>query len=475
MTVRESENRKETPPGMIFSGYISRKFRSAIISGLVIIVCIAVFSPFLYLKSPVSRIQSLPIPLSGTYDLSGDDTSSASETLSAGVSAVSISRGTPLYSKKAETRTYISSAARLMTAVIALETLTEDTQITISVDAEALDLASSQHLNFVKGEKHTVSYLVSAVLYRDSDAAALSLAEYISTDELTFVTRMNDTAKSIGMSNTFFSGTSEKAPHDRVSNSEPTESDQYSTLSDVMILFRYALQNKSFRETFCQYRNVSFLSDGTPEIISNPMISAMAVSPDLLGLARFSVPGGGSCVLMLSSHNGFEVGFVTHGTPDEPLLSEIGNLINRVYSDYEMSDLVKAGDDYLPVTIDGWENSIRTEFASTVQYIHPKGDDYLTGATHFVVYKDIALPIGKGDALGVVQFVLDDQSIVIAEVVSSEDVWAKTPSASKFLTLLRDNLNLSIIIIIVFLCLVLAVVAKVIISIRRLVILRRRS
>lgn len=362
-----------------------------------------------------------------------------------------------------------------MTAVIALETLTEDTQITISVDAEALDLASPQHLNFVKGEKHTVSYLVSAVLYRDSDAAALSLAEYISTDELTFVTRMNDTAKSIGMSNTYFTGTSAKASNDRSGNPDPAESNQYSTLSDVMILFRYALQNKSFRDTFCQYRNVSFLSDGTPEIISNPMVSAMAVTPDLIGLASFSVPGEGSCVLVLSSHDGFEVGFVTRGTPGDQLLSEIGALINRIYSEFEMSDLVKAGDDYLPVTIECWKDGIQTEFASTVQYIHPKGDDYLSGAARFVIYKDISLPIGKGDALGVVQFTLDDQSIVIAEIVSSENVWAKTPSASKFLTLLRDNLNLSVIIIIVFLCLVLVVITKVIISIRRLLILRCRS
>lgn len=438
---------------MILSRKFSRRIQSVLISGLLFWVCLCIFIPVLSTAAP-------------------------SEPLSSGVSAVSISRGTALYSKESEKRASIPSAARLITAVIALETLTADTQVTISVDAETLDLASSQRLNFVKGEKHTVSYLVSAVLYRDSDAAALSLAEYISTDELTFVTRMNDTAKSIGMSNTYFTGTSAKVINDRLgmpesTGSDPTESDPYSTLSDVMTLFRYALQNKSFRDIFCQYRNVSFLSDGTPEIISNPMISAMAVTPDLLGLARFSVPGEGSCVLVLSSADGFEVGFVTRGTPDDQLLSEINTLITRIYSDYEMSDLVQAGDAYLPVTIEGAKNTIRTEFASTVLYVHPTGDDYLTGTTRFVVYSDISLPIGKGDALGVVQFVLDDQSIVIAEVVSSENVWAKTPSASKFLTLLRENLNLSVIIAIVLLCIVLLSGAKVVILLRQRLISRR--
>jgi D-alanyl-D-alanine carboxypeptidase len=459
---------------MIFSGGVSGRIRSALKSGLLFFVCLSVLLPILFPESPGRSGILLPVPQTAACRLLGDDAASSNDPLSAGVSAVSISRGTSLYSKDSDTRASISSAARLITAVIALETLTEDTQITISVDAEALDLASSQHLNFVKGEKHTVSYLVSAVLYRDSDAAALSLAEYIATDELTFVTQMNDTAKSIGMSDTYFTGTSIKAVNDRLGNPDPTDADPYSTLSDVMILFRYALQNKSFRDIFCQYRNVSFLSDGTPEIISNPMVSAMAVTPDLLGLARFSVPGEGFCVLVLSSHDGFEVGFVTRGTPDDQLISEIGTLINRIYSEFEMSDLVKAGDSYLPITIEGAKTSIRSEFATTVQYIHPTGDDYLSGATRFVVYSDISLPVGKGDALGVVQFILDDQSIVIAEVVSSENVWAKTPSASKFLTLLRDNLNLSIIIAIVILCILLLSVGKVVFAIRRLLTSRRR-
>lgn len=263
--------------------------------------------------------------------------------------------------------------------------------------------------------------------------------------------------------------------NDRTGKPELTDTDPYSTLADVMTLFRYALQIKSFRDIFCQYRNVSFLTDGTPEIISNPMVSAMAVTPDLLGLASFSVPGEGSCVLILSSVDGFEVGFVTRGTPENQLISEVSSLINRIYSEFEMSELVKAGDAYLPITIEGSQNSIRSEFASTVKYVHPKGDDYLSGSTRFVEYSNISLPVGKGDALGVVQFILDDQSIVIAEVVSSENVWAETPSASKFLTLLRENLNLSIIILIVLICIVLVAVTKVIIAIRRRLISQRRS
>lgn len=460
---------------MTFSRSVSGRIRAVLKSGLLIFVCLSFFLPSLYQKVSNGTQLLLPIPNATVSRLPGYDITSPTDPLSIGVTAVSISRGTALYSKESETRASISSAARLITAVIALETLTEDTQVTISVDAEALDLEASRHLDFVKGEKHTVSYLVAAVLYQDSDAAALSLAEYISTDELTFVTRMNDTAKSIGMSNTYFTGTSVKPINNRADKPELTESDPYSTLSDVMTLFRYALQINSFRDIFCQYRNVSFLSDGTPEIISNPMVSAIAVTPELLGLASFSVPGEGSCVLVLSSVDGFEVGFVTRGTPDDNIVSEINLLISRIYSEFEMSDLVKAGDAYLTILIEGTKNSIRTEFASTVQYVHPTGDDYLSGATRFVLYSDISLPVAKGDALGVVQFILDDQSIVIAEVVSSENVWAKTPSASKFLTLLRDNLNISIIIALVLLCIVLVATTKVIIAIRRLIISRRRS
>lgn len=460
---------------MIFSPGVSQRVRSVVKAGLSLFICLSVILPVLYPGKQNGKELSLPVYNASAVSYTEYDSLTAGDPLSSGVSAVSVSRGTVLYSKESDARDSISSAARLITAVIALETLPEDTQVTISADAEALDLEASSRLNFVKGEKHTVSYLVAAVLYYDSDAAALSLAEYISTDEPSFVTRMNDTAKSIGMSNTYFTGTSVKPVNSRTERPELSESDPYSTLSDVMILFRYALQIKSFRDIFCQYRNVSFLSDGTPEIISNPMVSAMAVTPDLLGLTSFSVPGEGSCVLVLSSFDGFEVGFVTRGTPEEKMISEINMLIDLIYSEFEMSDLVKAGDAYLPIAIEGSKTGIRTEFASTVQYVHPKEDDYLSGTTRFVLYDNISLPIAKGDALGVVQFILKDQSIVIAEVVSSESVWSKTPSASKFLTLLRDNFNLTVIIALVLLCIVCVAAAKIVITLRHIWISRRTA
>ena len=85
-------------------------------------------------------------------------------------------RGTVLYHDSEDKTANYPAASKLMTAVIALESLTFDTQVTISSDAEVLDKKAKVSLHLSKGEKCSVKFLVTALLYMDSDAADFSLA-----------------------------------------------------------------------------------------------------------------------------------------------------------------------------------------------------------------------------------------------------------------------------------------------------------
>lgn len=376
--------------------------------------------------------------------------------LSTGALVFGTSRGTELYCQDSNRIGNIPAASKLMTAIIALETLTPETTVTISSKSEALDNLSVRPVGLSLGDKHTVSFLVSAIIYKDSSAASLALAEYISLNESSFIARMNDTAISIGMSDTTFSNTSGKTDFKSyVSGIEPIvtkqNSNQYTTLSDVCLLFRYALQVNEFRNIFCNYRNISFLPDGTPEMISNSMVSSLAAYPDLVGIARFSSneDSTNSCVLALSSSDGFEAGYITKETPNASILSEIELLTQLVYSEYEISELVSCGDMYRPVFFDSIKKTVMTEFGSNVRYVHPVGILYMTEKTVCIAYENIRLPLQKGDPLGIVQFQLEDQSIISAEIVSSENVMSEKSSAFGFIDLIRNNQNLSVLIALV--------------------------
>jgi D-alanyl-D-alanine carboxypeptidase (penicillin-binding protein 5/6) len=370
-----------------------------------------------------------------------------------GALVVGTGRGMILYQDQQDDLLNIPAASKLMCAVIALESISVDTQITISSEVEHLDAIAEYSLSLSKGEKCTASYLVAAMLYRDSDAAALSLAEYISTDEKTFVTRMNETAKSLGMNNTKFVNTSGAPVYNTVTTPAGSISVgdvdlQYSTLTDMSLLFRYALNVESFQDIFTKYRSLLFLSDGTPQFISSSMTSAWGLSSKILGAARFNGRNTAdtSCVLAYAGVDNFAIAVLLIGVENESVYNDLKTVIDTIFSQYEVSNLVSAGDGYRKISIKGIADPVPSVFKNTITYVHPVGDDFIQKDADFIASEFVTLPIRQGELLGQVVFVLDDGTQIAAEVVSETDVWTKTTMLSDTINMLQSNQNLATII-----------------------------
>lgn len=366
---------------------------------------------------------------------------------------VGTGRGMVLYHNHDNIAANYPAAPKLMTAVIALEALTLDTQVTISSDAEALDEKSDNPLYLSKGEKCSVKYLVTAILYMDSDAAALSLAEYIASDELSFVKRMNETAKSLNMSSTLFANTSGESvvqdyPTSLNAISYSSYAFQYTTVADLSLLFRYALSLQEFQDLFTKYKSLMFLSDGTPQTLTNSMSAAWGLNPQLKGAARFecSDSESNSCILAFAAVNDFEIAIILGGSQDDSMYQDLYKSINSIYSFYEVSDLVAAGDAYRQVSLSGLPEPLAAKFELTVRYIHPIGNDFIKPNAVFIPTESITLPVSIGQSLGQVRFELEDGTQIDTEVVAAESMWTKSDFLSDTMALLEANRNLSVII-----------------------------
>lgn len=364
----------------------------------------------------------------------------------------STNRGTTLYRTTASEPQNIPAASKLMTAVIAIESLTGDTLITISEDVESLDKASAKPVSIKKGAKYSVSFLVAAMLYRNSDAAALSLAEYISNDELTFVSRMNDMAKTLSMKNTNYVNTSGENTFSGVPSDVPypSGSKQFSTVDDLSILFRYALNLTGFREIFTDYSMLDFQDSGRPLSISSLVISAWGID-HVLGAQLFPANGdetsGNSCLLALASKDNFEIGIVLTNFADNKLYADLKQTVNSIFDFYEVSNLIEAGDAYRLIEVEGVSEPIHAVFKNSIMYIHPIGKDYTIPGFTFTPSKVLSLPIKKGDTLGQVEIVLEDGTQIITEVVAEEGMAVKLDFLSEAQALLDTNKNISILII----------------------------
>ena len=106
---------------------------------------------------------------------------------------------TPLIDKNSEKRWPIASITKLMTALVAKETLRPEAQITMS--DEAVTIGGSIG-NFKGGEVFTAKDLIRAMLVGSSNDAAIALVETLGKDQ--FINAMQLKASELGMKNTTY-------------------------------------------------------------------------------------------------------------------------------------------------------------------------------------------------------------------------------------------------------------------------------
>ncbi len=136
--------------------------------------------------------------------------------------------GTILYAKNPDEHLAMASTTKLMTAVVALAHASPDEIITVTADAANTGGAS---IGIHTGEKYTLRDLLYGMLMVSGNDAAEAIADGIGGNVDTFVGWMNQTAKTLGMTNTHYVN-----PHGL------DDDGHYSSALDLAILGRFALQ-----------------------------------------------------------------------------------------------------------------------------------------------------------------------------------------------------------------------------------------
>lgn len=114
---------------------------------------------------------------------------------------VDFASGQVLYQLRPHLRLAPASTTKIMTALLTLEGGSLDTVVTVSPEAAA-EVGTS--MNLVAGEQLTVHDLLYGLLLPSGNDAALALAEHDAGSVGSFVKRMNDRAKQLGLADTHF-------------------------------------------------------------------------------------------------------------------------------------------------------------------------------------------------------------------------------------------------------------------------------
>jgi len=151
-----------------------------------------------------------------------------------------------LMQKNSEEKIYPASLTKMMTAIVAIENLPdlkEEIKLTNST-FQGLYEADASLADFQPDEQVKAIDLLYGVLLPSGAECCIAIADQIAGSEQNFVKIMNQKAADLGMDNTHFENAT--GLHDE---------NHYTTVKDLSILLRCALQNDTFREIFTSSRH----------------------------------------------------------------------------------------------------------------------------------------------------------------------------------------------------------------------------
>lgn len=223
--------------------------------------------------------------------------------------------GKLLWSGAADERLPPASLAKLMTALIALES--GDLERRVAVGRGVLQETGTR-IGLKPGEELRARDLLAALVIRSANDACRALADHLGKTTSGFVTLMNQRAAALGMAGTRFG---DPCGHDR--------DDQYSTAADLARLAEQVTRHDEYlRLAVIERMNIRTL-DGSRTFALRNTNALIGRYPGAIGLKTGYTQGAGNCLVALAERDGVRVLAVMLNSPNR-WWNAVG-LLNRAF------------------------------------------------------------------------------------------------------------------------------------------------
>jgi len=256
----------------------------------------------------VEAPQPTPISLNGSPAPAGSPSAPGLPKVTSKAAILVDGFGRVLFERNADAHLPAASTQKLLVGLLVAERGALSTPVTI---AEPDTWAEPTVMGIKPGEVYTRDQLLHAVLIRSCNDIARALGRDHSGSEAAFVANMNAKARSLGMTNSYFTN----------SNGLPSPPGQYSTARDLAKLGMAALRNPTLRE-ICSTRSYVFrLANGTPRTLTNTN-QVLHHFPYCTGLKTGTTNAAGKCLISSATANGKTVVAVMLGSSSPAVWQE---------------------------------------------------------------------------------------------------------------------------------------------------------
>ena len=323
-----------------------------------------------------------------------------------------------LYEKNSTEKTSIASMTKIMTGIVAVETIHNlDAKVKLTnADFKGLREANLATAGFIVGEEVTYRDLLYGLMLPSGADAAQSLTRNIAGSTEKFIEMMNQKAKELGCKNTHF-----------VNPTGLDHQEHYSTVEDVATIFQYAIKNEKFLEII---KTKTYTTSNGRLTFK----STIQRAKERYGLGMDYVLGGktgttgdaGYCLATIANYNGVDYMLVTAKTvfpSNQPLNYQDAKTIYEYFmNNYGYKNVLSKKDKLV---------SIKTKYAKNDQvtfYANKELEMYLENSYNKdeLIYEysgieEIPYDMKKGTKLGKVEVYNKDTLLTTVEIVLEEE------------------------------------------------------
>lgn len=245
---------------------------------------------------------------------------------------IRLSDGAVVAEKDADQVFYPASMTKIMTALVAIENLTDTNQL-IPITQEEYDrlyLEGASVAGFGPGDQVKAIDMLYGVMLPSGADCCVGLSNLLFGSEEGMVAKMNEKAAELGMTSTHF-----------VTSTGLHDENHYTTARDLAKLLTYALQNETFRTIYCTSSYTTSPTASCPNGLTfkstmfKKMNSPAVNGGEILGGKTGYTEEAGHCLASLAQINGQEYILVTAGAPggpsDEPYhIYDAVNIYNQI-------------------------------------------------------------------------------------------------------------------------------------------------
>ena len=323
-----------------------------------------------------------------------------------------------LYSSKEKEKLYPASTTKIMTMILLFEainkgTLKWDDMLTCS--AYAASMGGSQ-VYLEEGEQMSVSDLFKAIAIASGNDACVMVGERIAGTNEGFVDMMNEKAKELKLSNTHFMNAT--GLHDE---------NHYTCASDLATMAAYLIEiggDKLF-ETTSLYD--SYIRENSPQKFWLVNTNKLLKSYDGCdGLKTGYTKEAGYCIVSTAKKNGLRlIAVVLKETEPKVRNQEVSQLLDYGFSLYENVTLFQKGEVIEKVKIaNAKESHVEVVSKEDVVYVKNKSED--DKVTFEINYTNLVPPLKKGETIGHLLLMKNNENIASFEVTTKKNIKALT-------------------------------------------------